>query len=166
MFVGLSMRDKRRGKVDGSWITIRARSWIRNSATFEFHGRIEPLGAGSKLVGDVGPRAFVPAFVAVWFGLLSVFQVFFVIMALDPASTTPRFDPLYALFPFGIGVAGLLIFATITAQAALAWRSTDAWLRNLLSATRLDPIESSQGVTHRDERAQAEEEFRSMYRDD
>lgn len=160
VFVGLSSRGKRRGRIDGDQFRIRARSGIHNSATFEFEGRIEPRGTGSRLTGRVGPNGFVPVFLFLWFGLLSVFELLFIIFALDPKSTTPPFDPLLALFPLAMMAFGFFVVVVIVAQARFAWRSTEAWLTELLAATKPD------GQLSRTSNQDEEDEFRSMFRNE
>jgi hypothetical protein len=135
-FVWLSGTRKRQGRVWGDRFWMRARPGIHNTSTFQFEGRIEHLGTGSRLVGQVGPSGSTPVFLLIWFGMLSFFEVFFIIFALDPHSTTPPFPPQMVLFPLGMGAFGVVVVVVTIAVAKITWRATELWLMKLVSGRK------------------------------
>jgi hypothetical protein len=129
-----------RGRVDGDRFMIRANNpyLSHNTASYEYSGQIVPDGNGSRLVGQAGPNGSQPAIVVSWFGLLVLFEFFFILFAIDPNSTSPPFPRFMVLVPLGFAVFGIALVAGITAHAKAGWRATEEWLVQLLSARRPD----------------------------
>jgi hypothetical protein len=132
-----SLLTRGNGTIIGNRFTIRRRFnpfWY-NTADFEFVGQVQDNATGSILTGRLGPNESQPIFMGCWIAFMGFGELFFCIDALNPKWTTPPFNPLLTLFPLGLGAFGIVVVCVAVGAARARWKSTEAWLMDLVSAT-------------------------------
>ena len=105
----------------------------RNSWRYEFTGAITVNGPGGWLSGTVGPPVFIPAFSALWFGLVSIFFIGGTIGFLTDAVSGHGFGLLpFVLIP-AVMLGAFVIITEMGARiSAKEWERMEQWLRLLL----------------------------------
>jgi hypothetical protein len=138
-----SMSSSPKGKVTGRNFRILGSPgyFSSNSGRFEFNGAVESRGAGSQLVGRLGPNVFMPIFMTAWFGFLLFFEIILVSSILIPGSSTPPTPPAIALVPLGMGAFGLIFVLASVSSARSGWKSTESWLADEIKSSK-DPGET------------------------
>jgi hypothetical protein len=95
----------------GDRFRLRQKKWYNNSFEPLFYGRLTPNPGGTEVTGDFRMRLFVKVFMAVWFGMLTLFLVEFVIKSIQQRDSAPSFlallsVPLMAAFGVGLVAVG------------------------------------------------------------
>jgi hypothetical protein len=123
------------GRVGERRISLRAgKVGVRNSWRPVLRGRLEPDGAGCRLVGRLGLHPYVKVFSAVWLGGVTLVLVGLLVSAVVETNGVAL---LYCLLPLGF----IAFFAGLTALGTRIGRGEAAYLRSWL-AERLQTAEA------------------------
>lgn len=128
------------GRIGTHRITLEAaKVGVRNSWRPVLRGRLEPAGAGSRLVGTLGWHPAVKAFSALWLGAVSCFFLGFVVRAgvLAWNGNATGEEALLCLVP----LAFIVFFVGLNAWAIRVGRDEARYLRSWL-AERLQTADS------------------------
>jgi hypothetical protein len=97
---------------------LQQRCWYVNSALPFFHGRVEPLGTGSVIVGYFSLNPFVSAFMAVflsWAGLFAAIGCFAAAHSLSEGNAEALWL-LLATLGILVGLAAATLFTTVISK--------------------------------------------------